>query len=81
MGFKCSPYIATQTFAWGEEIIIGDISDENNPFVWDEMRMNLPGLSSYNRKMHWMYKWNSKRNCMPAFFGTYVDDVRTGAWS
>jgi len=45
------------------------------------MRMNLPGSPTYDPKMPWMYKWNSKRGCMPAFFGTYVDDVRTSAWS
>ncbi|GFH61160.1 hypothetical protein CTEN210_17636 [Chaetoceros tenuissimus] len=33
MGFCCSPYIATQTFAWGEEIIIGDLSDEDNTYL------------------------------------------------
>lgn len=81
MGFRCSPYIATQTFAWGEEIILGDLADENNPFAWDEMKLNLPGSEAYDPTMPWMYKWNSKRKCMPAFFGTYVDDVRTGAWS
>jgi hypothetical protein len=35
MGFKPSPYITTQTFSWGEEIIIGDRLDMTNPFYWD----------------------------------------------
>lgn len=81
MGFRCSPYITTQTFAWGEEIIIGDLADQSNPFAWDEVKMNFPGTPDYDPTMPWMYKWNSIRGCMPAFFGTYVDDVRTGAWS
>ncbi len=42
MGFRCSPYIATQTFAWSEEIVVGDLSDPNNPFAWDEIKLNLP---------------------------------------
>lgn len=43
MGFRCSPYIATQTFAWSKEIVVGDLSDLNNPFAWDEIKLNLPG--------------------------------------
>ena len=79
MGFWCSPYIATQSFAWSEEIVVGDLSDPNNPFAWNEIKLNLPGSDSYNPSMPWIYKWNSVADCMPAFFGTYVDDVRSGA--
>ena len=81
MGFRCSPYIATQTFAWSEEIVVGDLSDPNNPFAWDEIKSNLPGTEGYDPSMPWIYKWNSVAKCMPAFFGTYVDDVRSGASS
>jgi hypothetical protein len=35
MGFKPSPFVATQIFGWGEEIIAGDVSDLDNPFYWD----------------------------------------------
>ena len=43
MGFKPSPYVTTQTFAWSEEIILGNHLDETNPFFWNEVKMNFPG--------------------------------------
>ncbi|GFH49897.1 hypothetical protein CTEN210_06373 [Chaetoceros tenuissimus] len=87
MGFKPSPYICTQTFAWSEEIILGDVSlrlyDDTtgrvNPFYWNEIVFNFPCSENYNPEMPWVYRWNSVDNIMPAFFGTYIDDIRTGA--
>ena len=77
MGFKPCPYICTQTFAWGEEVIVGDRRDVKNPFHWDKVVLNLPGSHDYNPRMSIVYKWNSAANCMAAFFGTYVDDIRS----
>ena len=78
MGFKPSPYVTTQTFAWSEEIILGDHLDESNPFYWDEVKLNFPGLSNYQPSMPWVYKWNNKQQEMASFFGTYIDDIRAG---
>ena len=78
MGFKPSPYITTQTFAWSEEIIMGKRLDENNPFYWDTVILNLPGLQGYQPDKPWVYKWNSKKSIMASFFGTYIDDIRGG---
>ena len=33
MGFRPSPYVCTQTFGWGEDVIRGDRKDEDNP-LW-----------------------------------------------
>ena len=78
MGFKPSPYITTQTFAWGEEVIIGDRSDPLNPFFWDLVILNLPGTTDYLPDKPWVFKWNSKKKEMASFFGTYIDDIRGG---
>ena len=78
MGFSPSPYVCTQTFAWGEEIIIGDRLDYNNPFYWDKVVLNLPGTQDYDPKVSVVYRWNSIDACLAAFFGTYVDDIRSG---
>ena len=78
MGFKSSPFVTTQTFGWGEEIIIGYRLDVLNPFYWDEVKLNLPGTDSYNPAMPWVYRWNSIKKQMASFFGTYIDDIRGG---
>ena len=78
MGFRPSPYVATQTFAWSEEVIIGNYTDQDNPFFWDSVILNQPGSPSYDPSMPWLYRWNSVGSTLPGFFGTYIDDIRTG---
>ena len=81
MGFKPSPYVTTQTFAWSEEIILGNHLDETNPFFWNEVKMNFPGSTGYDPAMPWVYKWNNISKEMASFFGTYIDDIRAGGAS
>jgi hypothetical protein len=81
MGFKPSPYVTTQMFAWGEEVIIGDRLEPTNPFYWDEVRLNLPGTDEYDPSLPWVFKWNSKLKTMATFFGTYIDDICGGGSS
>ena len=78
MGFSPSPYICTQSFAWSEEIIVGNRLDYSNPFYWDKVVLNLPGTAEYDPKMSIVYKWNIIDQCLASFFGTYVDDIRSG---
>ena len=78
MGFCPSPYITTQTYAWGEEMIVGNYTDQNNPFFWDQVILNLPGSTNYNPALPWVYKWRSEKKSMPSFMETYIDDVRSG---
>jgi hypothetical protein len=81
MGFRPLPYVCTQTFAWGEEIILWDPSVVTNPFYWDEVVLNFPGQENYNLTMPKVYKWNSISKCMASFFRTYIDNVRSGGSS
>ena len=81
MGFRPSPYICTQSFGWSEDCIRGDPRARNNPLRWDRVILNLPGAEDYNPKMPWVYKYDSVLKRMASFFGTYIDDIRSGAAS
>ena len=78
MGFRPSPYIATQMFVWSKEVIVRDYLDPSKPFYCDEVRLNQPGTKDYDPSMPWIYHWNSIENCLPGFFGTYTDDIQMG---
>ena len=76
MGFRSSPYVCTQTFAWGDAIIRGDRKDRDNPLRWDEVIMNLPGSQDYDPSMPWVYKWDSVNERLASDFACYIDDIR-----
>ena len=78
MGLRSSPYVCTQAFGWSEECIRGDRLDANSPLFWDKVQLNLPGDEHYDPKKPWVYRINSETNEMASFFGTYIDDIRTG---
>lgn len=78
MGLRSSPFICTQTFAWGEALICGDRKARDNPLRWDRVVMNLPGSETYNPTMPWVYRWDDEKATLAAFFGTYIDDIRSG---
>ena len=77
MGIQSSPYVCTQTFHWGADIIKGDRTALDNPLRWDEVLMNLPGAVNYDPSKPWVYRWDSQNQCIASFFGTYIDDIRT----
>jgi len=79
MGFKPSPYITTRAYAWSEETIRGDPSDESSLFHWDDVVLNMPGTSSYDPSRPWMYKVNSKTGQIAGDAITFVDDIRPTA--
>ena len=81
MGFRPSPYVTTQTYAWGEELIIGNYNCHTNPFFFDQVIQNLPGSKEYDPSLPWVFKWNSIDKVMPAFMETYIDDVKAGGSS
>ena len=81
MGLRLSPFICTQSFAWCEEIVLGDHRCLDNPFRWDQVVLNLPGSESYEPKLPWVYKFDSLEQRLASFFVTYIDDIRTGGAS
>ena len=78
MGLRPSPFVCTQSFGWSEDIIRGDRHDASNPLALDKVILNLPGNSDYDPTRPWVYRFNSATGEMTNFFGTYIDDIRTG---
>jgi hypothetical protein len=82
MGMKSSPYNAVRHYYWGEEFARGDTSDTlTNPFGYDQVILNLPGSEGYTPTAPKIYKWNSRRQCIPGDVVAFVDDVRITASS
>ena len=78
MSFQSSPYLCTQLFGWSEDFIREDPNDcDNNPLAWDKVVLNLPGSQSYQPTRPWVY-CTMFDGSLTAFFGTYIDDIRTG---
>ena len=44
------PYAAIQDLLWVSEVVRVDSRDPDNPFRWDNIRLNLPGDPSYSQK-------------------------------
>ena len=81
MCFRPSPYLACRMLTLAEESARGDPLDENNPFFWDRIVLNLPGSEIFNPSMPWVCKLNSKVNRIAADFITFVDDLRVTGYS
>ena len=76
MGMRPSPYNAVRYYYWGEEFARGDPSLGSNPMGYDSIRMNLPGMDSYDPSFPKIAKWNSVRQSVAGDVITFVDDVR-----
>jgi hypothetical protein len=80
MGFTSSPYQTVQGVLVAEEVILGDRCNPTNPFQFDEVVLNLPGMATYNPANSWVAKihWSDKQVAGDMFI--YVDDARV-IWS
>ena len=76
MGLKSSPYQAVQMMALAEEMIRGSKDDEDNPFRWDNVRMNLPGSPDYDPSLPWVAKIRVSDGKVAADLVINVDDLR-----
>jgi hypothetical protein len=80
MGIRSSPHGCTLMEMISDEMAQGKSADPSNPFHFDEIRMNLPGSSSYNPSHPWVSKIVRSTGRIAADIKTYVDDKRvTGA--
>ena len=77
MGFVSSPFVACRQFSWAMEVIRGDRHCSTNPFHWSHVRLNLPGMSTYDSSLPRVFKWNPVTRSIAADACTYVDDTRT----
>ena len=81
MGFRSSPYNCVRIYLWCEDIIKGDRLDLCNPLRWYVVRLNLPGMKSYNPSYPRVYRFDTVNQRLAAAICSYVDDVRTAASS
>ena len=76
MGMKPSPYNAVRFYYWGEEFSRGNLRDLTNPFGYDSILLNLPGMSTYDATKPKLLKMNSSNGRVAGDVVTFVDDVR-----
>lgn len=73
MGLSSSPYVVVKMTHLADEVAFGDPSDPSNPFRWDHVRLNLPGMENYNPHLPWVSKMR-KDFTLAAEVPRYVDD-------
>jgi hypothetical protein len=56
MGMKPSPYNAVRYFYRAEELARGNPRDLNNPLHFSKVRLNLPGMETFDPTMPHVYK-------------------------
>ena len=55
---------------------MGYLRNLTNPFGYDKVILNLPGMDSYDTMKPKLIKWNSSKRCVAGGVVTFVDDVR-----
>lgn len=75
MGFRSSPYNSVKMYSIAEEVIRGDRRDDNNPFQWSDVELNLPGTRTYNPTQAWISK-RRKDGTLASDIVVFVDDKR-----
>jgi hypothetical protein len=83
MGFAASPYNSIRMALVAEEICQGDRHEEGfgidgqelNPFQWSKVKLNLPGMRSYDPCKSWISKLRTDGRVACNLF-TFVDDER-----
>jgi hypothetical protein len=76
MGLRPSPYFASQSTYFAEEVVQGNRAEVANPFHWASVRLNLPGSEGYNPSLPWVSRLTLS-GYMAGTFKRYVDDLRT----
>ena len=69
------PYMSTQHLLRIRHFFLGDRKDQNNPFCWDRVVENLPGMKDYNPTLPWIYKACLNGDIAAEFF-IYIDDLQ-----
>ena len=63
-------------YSWGDEIVRGDPSDQDNYMKWSEVKLNIPGMENYDPCMPWVYKFNRDTGRLASDASAFVDDIR-----
>lgn len=75
MGVHQSPYATTRMFAIGLECIKGNRLDTNNIWAWEYIKLNLPGMATYDPSQPWVSKRTSGGSLAPDTY-VFVDNGR-----
>ena len=75
MGWVAAPYITTQSLSLAKEVIWGDFHQQNNPYDWSHVELNLPGDHDYTPALPWVRRVTSAGD-IASDCPTYVDDAR-----
>ena len=75
MGFRPSPYIATRHLLCARRFLLGNRKDRDNPFAWEDIMLNLPGMDTYDPRKPWVYKRRYDGRIAGDLI-VYIDDLR-----
>ena len=76
MGFKPSPYLTTRDMMKRMEgFLKGDRKCATNPFRWNTIVLNLPGMKKYDPSLPWVFKARLDNKVAGDLF-IYIDDLR-----
>jgi len=81
MGMKNSPYVCIKGLLLALEFIRGDHKDPNNPFHWDDIKLNLPGQQNYDPSKPRLQRLKNAADSLAALIISYVDDMRAAGSS
>ena len=81
MGCKLCPYISIRYTYHAEEFVVGDRLKSDNPLRWDETKLNLPGCPTFDPRLPWVYRWDSRVKKIAASICAFVDDYRVAGHS
>ena len=75
MGFRPSPYIATRHLLCARWYLLGNRFDQANPFSWQTVVLNLPGMEDYDPRRPWVFKQRTDGRIAGDLI-VYIDDLR-----
>jgi hypothetical protein len=78
MGLKPPPHASVKGALRAKRMMLGDPTDEANPFHWDRLRLNMPSGEDYDPTFPWIAKIRSDGR-LAAAIHQYVDDLRLTA--
>ena len=81
MGFRSSLFLAIRQLSIAVESAVGDPLDDQNPFHWSKIALNLPGDEQFDPARPWLFKWNEKAGQIAGDYVSFVDDFRVTGFS
>jgi hypothetical protein len=82
MGLRPSPHNLVWCSYWGEELAWGNPRDEKNPLHCSEVKLNLPGMESFDVMLSpHVCKWNGLAWNVAGETVAFIDDMRSCGFS